>query len=361
MNRSDIQRLLAIRSYPAVSILLPTHRTSPENGQDPIRLKNLLTTAEGRLRAEFPRREIEPLLARLTKLASEIDYRSTLDSLALFVSRDFAAKFYLPFGVRERVVIDETFATRDLVFALNRSPRYWVLVLSEKPTRLYEGSRDALVEIKNHSFPLVHEGPGGAAPLPGGFGVRRSAHRDEAHRQFFRLVDTAFAEVAAGDPLPLIVVGVDRYLAFFDEVAKHKTQIVARLTGSHDKTPPHDLVKRVWPLMRQHLARQRQKALDDLEAAVGARRTVSGIGEAWRMAKEGRGATLLVEQDFHFPARVHPSGFHLTPADDPAAPEVIDDAVDEVIEVVLTKGGQVVFVENGALAEHQRIALILRY
>ncbi|MDZ7332741.1 MAG: hypothetical protein ONB31_12240 [candidate division KSB1 bacterium] len=52
---------------------------------------------------------------------------------------------------------------------------------------------------------------------------------------------------------------------------------------------------------------------------------------------------------------------HLTPADDPAASDVIDDAVDEIIETVLSNQGQVVFVDNGSLAMHQRIGLILRY
>ena len=39
----------------------------------------------------------------------------------------------------------------------------------------------------------------------------------------------------------------------------------------------------------------------------------------------------------------------------------MDDAVDEVITAVLDKGGQAVFVEDGELAVHDRIALILRY
>jgi len=40
---------------------------------------------------------------------------------------------------------------------------------------------------------------------------------------------------------------------------------------------------------------------------------------------------------------------------------VIDDAVDEAIEMTIAKGGNVEFVEDGALAMHGRIALILRY
>jgi len=134
MNRLDVQLLQSIRGYPAVSILLPTHRRSPDNLQDPIRVKNLVQQATERLLAEFSKRDVEPLLARLEALVARIDYRYTLDGLALFVNRDLAREFYLPFAVKERVIIGETFATRDLVLALNRSPRYWVLVLSEKPT-----------------------------------------------------------------------------------------------------------------------------------------------------------------------------------------------------------------------------------
>ncbi len=136
---------------------------------------------------------------------------------------------------------------------------------------------------------------------------------------------------------------------------------VITLTGSHDKTPAHELAKRVWPLVQMNLAEQRRQILAELEKAVGERRFASTVGEVWRYAREGRGRLLLVEEDLHFPARVHESGMHITPAEDASAPGVIDDAVDEIIETVLDKQGQVVFVDNGSLRAHQGIALILRY
>lgn len=264
-------------------------------------------------------------------------------------------------SLKERVIVDEDFFTRDLVFALNRTPRYWTLVLSEKPTRLFEGTRDDLIEAQDGGFPMTHEGPGGEQSLPGGFGIRKSAYRDERHRQFFRQVDSALKPFLADDPLPLVVVGVDRYLAFFNEVASHKDSILTTLTGSHDKTSPHELGKLVWPLVKANLAEERQQVFSDLERAIGERKYVSTVGEVWRLANKGRSRLLLVEEDFHYPARVDETGRHLMPADDATAPDVIDDAVDEIIETVLRKQGQVVFMDNGQLEAHQRIALILRY
>lgn len=361
MNRNDLQALQSQRGYPALSILLPMHRTRPDNRQDPIRVKNLVKQASERLLSEFSKREAEPLLSRLEALASEIDYNYTLDGLALFVNQDLAQKFHLPFQVKERVVVDQTFATRDLVYALNRSPRYWVLALSEQATRLYEGWRDTLIEVTAGDFPMAYKGPGVTQPMPGGRGINKSAYRDERHRHFFRRVDASFGETAKADLLPLVVVGVDRYLAFFNEVSSYTNLIAATLTGSHDKTPAHELAGLVWPLMQEHQARQREQIFEDMEAAVSAGKYASGIDTAWRTAHEGRGAILVVEEGFHFSARLDASGLHLTPASELVGPEVFDDAVDELIETVLGKNGRVVFVEDGALAAHNRVAMILRY
>jgi hypothetical protein len=361
MNKHDVHLLQQISSYPSVSITLPTHRTSPLNKQDPIRVKQLAREAVDRLLGEFSKREIEPIVTRLENLVDSLDYRNALDGLALFVNNDFSRAFYLPITIKERVVVDQTFFTRDLVHAINRSTRYWVLALSEQPTRLFEGVRDALVEIREEGFPFTHTGPGGASALPGGPGVRKSAYRDEYHRQFFRQVDAAFMPFMADDPLPLVVVGVDRFLAFFREVSAHAGSVIAEVQGSHDKTSAHDLGKLVWPQAKERLLELRQGVFLELDKAVGERKVASSAGEVWRLAHEGRGHMLLVEEDFHFPARLDESGTHITLADDPAAQDVIDDAVDDIIEEVLRKQGQVVFVDNGKLDQHQRIALILRY
>jgi hypothetical protein len=40
---------------------------------------------------------------------------------------------------------------------------------------------------------------------------------------------------------------------------------------------------------------------------------------------------------------------------------VIDDAVDELIELLLDQGGDVVIVEPGGLGEHGPVAALLRY
>jgi hypothetical protein len=362
MNRQDILLLEAARGYPCVTITLPTHRTSPDNRQDPIRLKNLVRQAAERLTGELGKREVEGVLRGIDQLADGIDHEHNLDGLALFVSAETVRAEKVPFTLPERVIVDESFFTRDLVYAFNRSPRYWVLALSEQPTRLFEATRDDLAELTAGSpFPMAHGGRGGGRTLPNEPAINVSQLRDEHHRIFFRDVDQALGAYLAADPLPVALVGVDRYIAFFQEVTSHGDKIVTTLTGSHDKTSAHELGKLVWPLVRESLAARRAGIFGELEAAVGGQRSASTLGEVWRVAHEGRGQTLIVEEGYHEAATVDESGLRLLPAGDQGGPTALDDAVDEVIAKVLAMGGRVVFADDGTLSEHSRIALILRY
>jgi hypothetical protein len=360
MNRSDVLALQAHRGYPLVSVIAPTHRTSPDNKADPILVRNLIDEAKQRLLGEQNKREAAPVLERLDELFEEVDWAHTLDGLGLFASPDHAELHYIAHPVRPRVVIDETFATRDLVASLARSGRYRVLVLSEKPTRLYDGARETLEEHVGDGFPRVHKGRGGATALPGGAGINAASVRQEQHMEFFRQVDAALGTLLADDPTPVVLVGVQRYLGYYNKLTRHGDRIIATLEGSHDKTPAHELGKLVWPRVEAQLSAAAQAQIAELEVAGNAGRLASGIVEAWRAAAEGRGAHLVVDHDYHVPGTLDETGLVLTLVDDATVPGVIDDVIDELIELVIAKGGEVTFVDGG-LDKHRRVALTLRY
>jgi hypothetical protein len=358
LTRADIKSLQAHRDYPSVSILAPTHRTAPLNKQDPIKVKNLVNKAVDRLHREFKKREVAAVVKNLRELVRNIEWKYTLDGLALFASKNHAAAVNLPFRVKPRAMVDETYATRDLVYTFNRTPPYRVLVLSHE-TRLYDAWKTVLEEHREKPFPLVHRGPGGASKLPGGQGVNRSARRDDAHRAFFRSVDAAVAAVQKKDPLPLVLVGVERNLAFYREVTSQAKAIVAMLAGNYDRTTPSELGKLTWSVFDSAETFRRTEALIKLDDAVSAHRHASGIDQVWREAVDARCQTLMVEKDFKYPADLSPDNYRLLPFTGNGAGS-LDDAVDEVIERVLATGGETYFYSPGDLDVHQKIAAVLR-
>jgi hypothetical protein len=361
VNRHDLRELQAVRHYPCVTITLPTHRSFPENRQDQIRVKNLVTEATNRLLGEFSKRDLAPLLERLDALVADIDYKYTLDGLILAVNRDMAREYVLPFTLEERVVVDDTFFTRDLVHAMTRTRRYWVLSLSERLTRLFAATREHLEEVTTGGFPMEHLGPGGAAPLPGGLGINKSGYRDDHLRAFFRTVDRAFGRFTADDPLPLALAGVERHQTFFRQVTSHSRDVMASLAGNYDHLSAHDLGLLLWPEVRNAFAARQQDVLEVVAGAAGQHRLASTLSEVWHLVKLGRGDLVVVEEGYHQPARIDERGELDLRVEDPTAPDVLDDAVDEVITHALDKGGRVAFVRDGDLSIHNHIALVLRY
>ncbi len=232
--------------------------------------------------------------------------------------------------------------------------------MSEKPTRLFEATTNVLTEFTAKPFPMIHKGAGGASKLPGGQGINRSAVRDESHRQFFRKVDNALAKIQKEDHLPVVIVGVDRYLAFYQEITKDPDAIVGLVAGSHDEPKPSAIGKMVWPVFKAGMTLKRTRALVRLKESVSVNRHASGIDQVWRAAYEKRCQTLMVETDFEYPADLSPQGDRLLPYSGRGA-AALDDAVDEVIERVLADGGEVFFYDPGVLDLHQRIAAVLRY
>lgn len=356
LTRAELLSLQQRRNYPSVSILAPTHRTAPLNKQDRIKVKNLVNKAIERLHREFSKREVAPVVKNLQAIVKQVKWNYLLDGLALFASKDKSAAVSLPFRVKPRAIIDETFATRDLVYAFNRTPPYRVLVLSHE-THLYDAWKSTLDEHTAKPFPLQHRGPGGAAKLPGGPGINISGKRDDAHRAFFRSVDKAVAALQKDNPL--ILVGVERNLAFYQEVTGQAAAIVGMLAGNHDKTSPSALGKLVWPVFESAVTLRRTEALVKLDEAVSAGRYSSGIEQVWRAAVDAKCQTLLVEKDFKYPADLSPDGYQLLRFTGKGA-GALDDAVDEVVERVMATGGKVYFYSPGDLEVHQQIAAVLR-
>ncbi|TVQ08924.1 MAG: hypothetical protein EA368_10545 [Leptolyngbya sp. DLM2.Bin27] len=357
ITRQDLKELQGLTKVPALSLLLPTHRTSPDNKQDPIRVKNLVKEATDRLSEEFSTRELEPLLKNLDELVEDIDYDHALDGLALFAAEDFAKKFYLPFTVPKRVIIDQSFATRDLVYGLHRAQRYWVILLSQNASRLLAGFGETLKEVNNKDFPLQMEGPGATTAPPGEVD---SAYVDDRHRRFFQSVDRAFTAYAADDTLPIIVGGVIRQISFFQEVSQYTSQIAGTITGNFDSATEAELMPQVWPIVQEVRAQQRADALTALDTAMSEKKVVSAPEEIWQMANEGRGQLLLVENGYRIAATVDDKG-GLQVVDEKGGTDVMDDAIDEIIEAVLAMGGEVMLMDDGALADYERMALTLRY
>lgn len=348
--------LQSTRAYPAVSVLVSA-------GDEPAaarpRLAALIAEAGARLRAEPDQEAAAALVAALGELANRTSLGEGAAALALYVAQGTATAVHLPFPVRDRVVIDETFATRDLVHARARSPRYRVLTVTDRWCRLYEGLGPVLDQVHGGGFPLdlAQDEPQRQDRARND----RDARRDEQLRRTVQAVDAALTPHLRDDPTPLFVVGAERRVNHLREISRHRHLVPAAVGRSAERLSVPDLSRLVRPHVNAMLAQRQAEAMGELEESRGARRYGAGIAESWPLAAEGRATLLVVEEGFDYPARVDPVTNAVEPAADVEAPDVVDDLVDETIEAVLRARGRVVLVPDGTLTDAGRIALVVRW
>jgi hypothetical protein len=215
---------------------------------------------------------------------------------------------------------------------------------------LYEAFRDTLIDIQNKEFPIESAA-----------GMRGSVDQttgDGGLREFIRTSDRHFDHYFKQDPLRLVVVGERKHLSVFDSVTAHRDVLLGRVEGDYAATSPHDLGKMVWAVVKEAMAGAGERAMRELEAAESSRNVVSGIDAVAHVAGSRTGGTLFVDENYHVKGGIRETDHSLVGAENLDIQESVDDAVDAIIEKVLEKGGNVVFLVNGTLARFQRIALV---
>lgn len=355
---SEVLALQAVNDYPAISLLCTTDPGPSMSTATIARLEQLVDDATRRVRAEFGGSVASSVRDDLLHLVDDVQERPTRAAVALYVASGHVSAWGLPQPVTDRAVVDPTFATRDLVRALHRTPRHVVLVLTEREARLFDGAGDALLPPFSGPFPMLNRTPRRHTRTGGG--PAKGAEQDRRADAFLRAVDRALGTYLRLHPAPLVLVGASRTLARFTRISGNLGRLAGTVQGSHARTPLPTLARLIRPVLQDYLRSREAEALTLLSTRSKTARIAAGMPAVWLAARAERPEMLAVEEGLFYPARLSRDGDLITPADDLEHPDVIDDAVDEVIETVLRRGGWVALVHDGALSSTQRIALTLR-
>jgi hypothetical protein len=338
MNRARLVELQRLRCYPSITLLLNTTPGIELTPAERETARTLMQQVDDRLEGDVGDALRRNLTARLAALIDEQGADRSTEALALFVSPEYAAAVRLESALDERVTIDDTFTTRDLIADANRTALYCVMTISERTARRFVGDRRHLVEERDDTWPLVRDD-------------------DQSLTAWTREINRLLGAEHPRHPLPTVIAGVHRSVR---QLVPNLTDHIGIIPGNHDRATADELHRAAWPVVSDWIGSGAALAIDHLEDAVSRHLYAGGIHEVWALANDGRVATLIVENSFTFPARLDENS-QLHPAEDAGHPDVNDDIVDDTMEVVLQRGGNVVIVDDEALAAHQRIAAVLRY
>lgn len=353
--------LNAVKYLPGISIIMPFEPKMSLKTDLEYRLKMAVGKVEHELANNYPSEKVLPLINRLKDLTGQINYNTHKKSIAIFLSHMVEKIFYLDIPVDEKIIIDESFEIRDLVYQKKEDVQYLLLMLSAKKSVMFLANSSEMKLVKsNIANPVTAAEKGNPE--------RVSNFSDPEERaevlldKFLHQMDNDLTLMLKAYPLPVFVMGAERVLGHYKKLTRHEQDIIAFIRGNYEDLPEPEIFKIVQPHVKNWKQVKQVDLLHQLEKAIGTQKIACGIEEVWQAATHKNSRLLLVEKNFMCSARqgAEPGIIYKenTPED---YPFYIKDAVDDVIQKVLENGGDVEFTDDGMLKDYGRIALIQYY
>jgi len=380
LTNESLAELASAHQPPCLSLYQRTHRSYPENQQDPIQFRNLVKTLETSLRQTYSQDEADHFLEPFATLAEDHDFWGhSLSGLAILSGPNFLQVFQLQRPVSDLAIVADSFHTKPLRRILQSVGRYQVLELSLSTIRLFEGNRDALDQIalapgvprtmndalgdeltEPFSTAASYGGVGqGSMPMHYGHGGRKDETEIDAER-FFRAVDHAVMKYhSQPSGLPLILVALPEHHHLFHQVSHNPLLMAEGVAINPDALSTDKLRERAWEVVHpKYLA---ALAILAEEFAVAKSRDLGSddLVEVAQAAVAGRVKTLLIESGREIPGRLDSITGQVKFAD--LTDLQVNDLLDELGELVGEMGGIVQVIPAEQMPGGTGLAAIYRY
>ena len=376
-----IQELLTADQTPCLSLYMPTHRSHPENLQDPIRFKNLLKQLEESLSQKYSTDEVKKQIEPFEALAGDESlWNHASKGLAVFSAEGKFRVVGLHKSVEELAMVADSFHTKPLRQYLQSGDSYHVLCLTLHDIRLFEGNRRSLIEVEltadipetitealgdkltdKHTTVASYGGTGGeSSPMRHGQGGKKEETEKDAER-FFRVVaDTIYESYSKPTGLPLILAALPEHHNLFQKVNKNPLLLSKGISIDPSSVSTEKLANMAWEVMEPEYNLKLDSIVARFEQARANGKGSDDYKEVAVAAVEGRVDTLIVEADRIIAVRVTNLVTGNTQKKDITNPRV-DDLLDDLGELVTKMGGVVMVLPTEKMPSETGLAAIFRY
>lgn len=344
---------LHAEAMPSVMITMPFNPKMTDKRVIETSLNVLIEKAKDEMEGRYPRAHVAKVYQRLTRLARQLEYTTHKISLAVLASPDFQKVYYFDFPVKEEASVADRFSFRELAQQKALQDKFLVLTLTESRIRICLADHETLNPMLLGHPPYHITSDVAADPAKA-----KQARLD----QFILSTDQSLDIILSAYPYPLVVMGTEVAVGRFEAISRHSSNITEMIAGNFDDSSPTQIL---IELNKQRIDTQllrQQYNLRRLKVALASNKLCAGIQECSTAANMRNARLLVVERGYQVTTFITPNaslsevaGMH----DESSL--VVKDLVDATIEKVLQAGGEVEFVNDGALSEHMHMALVKLY
>lgn len=378
VDKALFQELLSVTDSTCLSLYMPTHRTHPENLQDPVRFKNLMKELEESLFQKYSNDETKAFLAPLIELTSEEDFwNNTAAGLAIFSAPRFTKAVKLAIAPKEFATVADSFHTKPIQYYLQSTERFHVLALNRHDIQLFEGNRHSLVEIDLHEevpatmtdalgeeitedHLTVASYGGAGSSMHHGHGSKKDEVDIDSERYFREIAESIAAYYSKPLGLPLLLAALPEYHHLFQKVNKNPLLLEEGIKANPKTLSTDKMAEMAWEIMGPEFLRKQEELISRYNQAKSNGLGSEEIKEVAVALVEGRVDTLIIEADRIIASRITNLVTENVQNKDIDNPKV-DDLLDDMSELAMRMGGTVSVLTKDQMPTESGVAAIFRY
>lgn len=363
---------------PFISLYQPTHRYRPENEQDVIRFKNLITAIENSLKQEYPESDIESLMKPFnTLLEDKLFWNNTTDGLAILANEDKCIIYKLQLPVKELSVVGEKFHIKPLIRYFQSADRYLLLGLDRKQFTLYEGNRygfekieldpdipTTIEEVLGDEYPKPYLSQGsydgaGGTPMFHGHGGKKEEIKKNTDR-YFRYVDKFILDNYSNPmKIPLILAGLDEHHGVFRNITSNHYLLDEGIKRDYKTLSKDQIRESAWNLIEPFYLEKTKGLIDRYNVNRSKFLASDDLSEVSRAVFENRVDTIMMEADRTIPGMIDKETGKLKRGD-LKEPE-FDNVINDLATMVYKSKGEIVILPKERIPSITGVAAIFRY
>lgn len=357
-SKIDISKLkTAGNVLPCVSLIFPF--TVKYGGEHELHklLKLKSNQLHHSLSKDFPEEVVSTIMKRYFDLITHVPFHSFIKGYAFYLSSTYSTYFELHNEPKEKLIIDDNFEIRDLLIDQAMEHKFIVLLMSESEEKFlkYESGVisvmsvhvpkhiEAFMQNTLHDVEIYYE---------------KSDRQEKARDFFIKNADAGLEILFESYPWPVIVMAPNKLVSHYKLKSKYTARITGVVEGNFLESTEAEILAQMHKVIPEIEKAVQTDLMLKIEKADNDHLLCYGIQDIWKELSMKNGRELILEKNF-VKAAIHsdvPGVVTTYEAEKAEFP--IQDAVDDLIEMAMAQGGEIKFVEDGALGKYRRVALI---
>ena len=284
-TESFYEILEAPKYMPCISLIMPFEPKMGLKRELDHRLKTALNKIEKDIYNVYPPDKASPLLKKLQNTISELNYYTHKKSIAIFISPIVEKVYYLDMPVEEKIVIDESFEIRDLIYSKKQVHKYLLAVLSSKWTKIFVGNYNQFLKVTSNVPDNIESFRNDMPEKVANF-TDENKIKELLLDKFLMHTDNGLTLLLQSYKLPLFVMGTVKTIGHFKSLTRNAKHVIDYIPGSFEEKSESELQKIMEPYVEDWKKVMQKKLLQQIDDAMGHKKLVFGIDEVWKSATQ---------------------------------------------------------------------------